>query len=178
MFWLVRALIRGLSAGRPRHRPREGSAGPVSPPWSGSSRDKPPGMEPQRTLTGRCHVVDGDTIIVRGQSIRLAGIDAPELDHPYGRNARLALIELCRGQIIRAEPDGEFTYGRLSATCFLPDGRDLAAEMVRLGHAVDWRKFSGGRYRHLEVPGARKRLWRCDMRQKGRLPPSDQGRGD
>ena len=30
-------------------------------------------------LTGRANILDGDTIVVAGQMIRLHGIDAPEL---------------------------------------------------------------------------------------------------
>lgn len=122
-------------------------------------------------IVGRGYVVDGDTVVIRGTTIRLAGIDAPELSHPYGQAAKWALVGLCKGQDIRADLIGEFSHDRPVATCYLPDGRDLSAEMVRLGHAVDWRKFSGGRYRHLEPQGVRDRLWRCDARQKGRLPP-------
>lgn len=129
-------------------------------------------LETDRALQGRCLVVDGDTIIIRGVSIRLAGIDAPELDHPYGNNAKWALINLCRGQNIRVELTEEMSHQRYVGRCYLPDGRDLAAEMVRTGHAIDWPKYSGGRYRHLEMPGIRKRLWRCDARQKGRFPPA------
>jgi endonuclease YncB( thermonuclease family) len=157
------------SAGRPQTGATSGSSRQTDPAPSGpwGVPEKPPAS----SIRGHCHVVDGDTICIAGKSIRLAGIDAPELDHPYGRNAKWALVELCRNQPVRAEFIGEFSYGRYVATCFLPDGRDLSAEMVRLGHAVDWRKFSGGRYRHLETPDARKRLWRCDARQKGRFPP-------
>ena len=38
-------------------------------------------------LSGPCWVVDGDTIRIQNKSIRIAGIDAPELNHPYGQNA-------------------------------------------------------------------------------------------
>jgi micrococcal nuclease len=123
-------------------------------------------------IRGRCWVIDGDTIDVDGTRLRLAGIDAPELDHPYGRNAKRFLIRLCQGQTIRAVMEGDQTYGRMVGTCYLQDGRDLSAEMVRAGLAIDWRKFSGGKYRHLEPEGVRKRLWRCDARQKGRMPPT------
>jgi endonuclease YncB( thermonuclease family) len=121
-------------------------------------------------IEGHCHVIDGDTITIRGASIRLGGIDAPEMDHPYGRKARSTLVMLCKGQVVRAEIHEHDVHGRLVGRCYLPDGRDVAAEMVRTGHAIDWPRYSGGRYRHLEVEGVRKRLWRCDARQKGRFP--------
>jgi micrococcal nuclease len=121
-------------------------------------------------ISGCCHVVDGDTIYIGNTSIRLFGIDAPELDHPYGNNSKWALINLCKGQCISAVLEVGVTHDRVVATCFLPDGRDLSAEMVKLGMAVDWPKYSGGKYRHLEVPEIRRKLWRCDARQKGRMP--------
>jgi endonuclease YncB( thermonuclease family) len=121
-------------------------------------------------LTGPAWVIDGDTIDIGGTRIRLAGIDAPETEHPYGRNAKWAFVNLCKGQKVRAVLDGDLSYDRATATCYLPDGRDLSAEMVRAGMAIDWPKFSRGRYSHLEVPGIRKKLWRCDARQKGRMP--------
>lgn len=123
-------------------------------------------------LRGRVWVIDGDTIDIGGTRIRLSGIDAPEMDHPYGKNAKWTLVNLCKGQEVRAVFDGNLSHDRTVATCYLSDGRDLSAEMVRAGMAIDWRKFSGGKYAGLEVPGIRKKLWRCDARQKGLLPPS------
>jgi micrococcal nuclease len=129
------------------------------------------GTELTTQLSGTCFVVDGDTIVIGTYSIRLSGIDAPELDHPYGKNAKWHLVNLTKGQKITAEFHGDQTYAREVATCYLPDGRDLSAEMVKAGMAIDWPKFSGGKYRHLETPEARKLLWRADARQKGRWPP-------
>jgi micrococcal nuclease len=122
-------------------------------------------------IKGRCWVVDGDTIVIDDVRLRLAGIDAPELDHPYGKQSKWALVQLCKGQTITARIKPESSYDRVVAECYLPDGRDLAAELVRSGLAIDWPKFSGGKYRHLEPPGVRKKLWRCDARQRGRLVP-------
>lgn len=127
---------------------------------------------PQAAIVGRAWVIDGDTIDISGTRIRLAGIDAPELGDPYGNKAKFFLVNMCQGQQVRAVFDGELSYERAVATCFLPDGRDLSAEMVKAGMALDWRKFSGGKYRSLEPPDARKRLWRCDARQRGRMPQS------
>jgi len=122
-------------------------------------------------VRGRAWVIDGDTIDIGGTRIRLSGIDTPEMDHPYGKTAKWTLVNLCKGQEVRAVFDGDLSHDRTVATCYLPDGRDLSAEMVKAGMAIDWPKFSRGKYSGLEVPGIRKKLWRCDARQKGRLPP-------
>ncbi|MFM2391909.1 MAG: hypothetical protein RLZZ437_3464 [Pseudomonadota bacterium] len=131
-----------------------------------------PPLVRQITITGPCWVIDGDTIDIQGTRIRLAGIDAPEMDHPYGKSAKWALVNLCKGQKITAVFEYGSSYDRAVATCYLPDGRDLSAEMVLAGMAIDWRKFSGGKYRALEPENIRKKLWRCDARQKGLMPPT------
>jgi micrococcal nuclease len=122
-----------------------------------------------QTLSGICYVVDGDTIRIGNTSLRLAGIDAPELDHPWGQKAKWELVKLCKGNIITAKIEPEMSYDRLVATCFLPDGRDLSAEMVRRGYAIDWPKFSGGKYAHLEPEGVRKKHWKAAARQRGHM---------
>lgn len=139
-----------------------------SPRVSRAPAPVPPG---QTVLQGRCWVVDGDTIVIDKVHIRIAGIDAPELDHPFGKQSKWALVQLCKGQVVTARVRPELSYDRLVAECFLADGRDLAAEMVAAGMALDWPKFSGGKYRHLETEDARRKLWRADARQKGKLRP-------
>jgi endonuclease YncB( thermonuclease family) len=99
----------------------------------------------------------------------LFGIDAPELEHPYGQKAKWALVGLCKGQTVRAVVTDRDDHGRTVARCYLPDNRDLSAEMVKLGLAIDWPKFSDGIYRSLETRDARKKLWLADARQKGRM---------
>ncbi|GGX55377.1 hypothetical protein GCM10007385_24900 [Tateyamaria omphalii] len=114
-------------------------------------------------------MTDGDTIVINKMQIRLFGIDAPELDHPYGQKAKWAMVKLCKGHTVRAEVTEEDQYGRTVAHCTLPDGRDLSAEMVKLGLAIDWPKFSGGKYKTMEQSGVRRKLWLADARQKGRM---------
>ncbi len=135
--------------------------------------DRPAVPQVERVLRGPCWVVDGDTIIIDKIRIRIAGIDAPELDHPWGKQAKWALVKLCKGQMVTAHIRPELSYDRMVAQCLLPDGRDLAAEMVRAGMALDWPKFSGGKYRHLETPDARKKLWRASVRQRGLMRSID-----
>ena len=114
-------------------------------------------------------MTDGDTITIQKTQIRLFGIDAPEMNHPYGKKAKWALVNLCKGHNVTAEILEHDAHGRTVAKCSLPDGRDLSAEMVKAGLAIDWPKFSGGIYRALEVPDARKKMWLADARQKGRM---------
>lgn len=120
-------------------------------------------------LKGPAYIVDGDTLTIRKTQIRLYGIDAPEMNHPFGKKAKWALVNMCKGQPVRAEITGIDIHGRMIARCYLADGRDLSAEMVRIGLAIDWPKYSGGRYRHLEVNDARRKMWLADARQKGRM---------
>lgn len=123
----------------------------------------------ENSITGRCYVIDGDTIRIGNVNIRLVGIDAPELDHPWGKKAKWELFALCKGHKVRAVLEPDLSYDRVVATCFLPDGRDLSAEMVKCGLALDWPKFSGGKYSPLEPEGARKKHWKAAARQRGHM---------
>ncbi|WP_333714091.1 thermonuclease family protein [Yoonia sp.] len=138
------------------------------PPKSFDGQTAKPDIK-QRQLKGRAYIVDGDTLVIQKTQIRLFGVDAPEMNHPYGQKAKWALHGLCKGQTIRAEVLALDAHGRTVAKCYLEDGRDLSAEMVKCGMAIDWPKFSGGAYRHLEPETARKKLWLADARQKGRM---------
>ena len=115
--------------------------------------------QPEPTsLSGTCYVIDGDTIVIGKQKIRFAGMNAPELNDPYGKQAKWALVELCKGQIITAYPTGETTFDRIVAKCFLPDGRDLAAEMVKMELALDIPHFPNADYKEFETPNSRRKL--------------------
>lgn len=123
----------------------------------------------KKIVEGPAYVTDGDTITINKTQVRLFGIDAPELNHPYGNKAKWALVKLCKGHKVRAEVTEKDHYGRTVAVCTLPDGRDLSAEMVKLGLAIDWSKYSGGAYQKMETPDARKKLWLATARQKGHM---------
>ncbi len=142
---------------------------PVSPVPKAVTSEAAETLRHETTLTGKCYVVDGDTIRIGKVSLRLAGIDAPELEHPWGKKAKWELAQLCKGQTITAEIEPEMSYDRVVAKCYLPDGRDLSAEMVRLGLALDWPKFSGGKYAHLEPKGVRKKHWKAAAKQRGHM---------
>lgn len=168
------AIIRAIFGTNPRGRNVAGFSRRSPwhadlPPKKVSEKHRPDRTPTTPVLRGKCHVIDGDTIVISGTKIRLAGIDAPELNHPWGKKSKYALIAMCKNQIIEARITEEVSYDRIVASCHLSDGTDLAAELVKQGLALDWAKFSGGRYRHLEPEGARKRLWRSAAKHQGRF---------
>lgn len=152
--------LRRMTPAAPRQKP--GTSAPFN-------AEKAHPAKPHTEISGSAYVVDGDTININKTQIRLFGIDAPELNHPHGKKAKWELIGLCKGQTVRAVITDEDDHGRMVAKCYLPDGRDLSAEMVQAGLAIDWPKFSGGQYSTLEVENARKKMWLADARQKGRI---------
>lgn len=117
-----------------------------------------PGALIGKTLSGQVSVLDGTTLRIKGITLRLAGLEGPKLDAPWGSTAKWALVEICDDHTVTATLSGERSHDRVIATCTLPDGRDIGAELIKRGLALDLARFSGGKYRHLEPADARVRL--------------------
>ncbi|SFK97011.1 thermonuclease family protein [Shimia haliotis] len=147
---------------RPEQKRRStepGKKGPLSAEeWCRENNVPLPPMPESLSISGPAYVIDGDTIRIKKTKIRLAGIDAPETDQPYGQKSKWAMVRICKGKTITAKLDGKRSYDRLVGTCYLPDGSDIGAEIVKEGLALDLAVFSGGKYRHLEPDGARRKL--------------------
>ena len=112
-------------------------------------------------LSGPARVIDGDTLVIGGTHVRLAGIDAEELSERHGMESRGALIQLIGPSEVSCTDTGERSYGRTVAVCWTAEQHtkskeaSLNAEMVRLGFALDCARYSGGKYRVLEPEGIR-----------------------
>ena len=102
-------------------------------------------------ITGTPRIIDGDTIEVAGQRIRLHGIDSPErrqrctrrdgTSYHCGEAATEALQTLIGSQMVRCEGTKTDRYDRLIATCFT-GGININAEMVLQGWALAYRRYS------------------------------------
>ena len=134
------------------------------------------GCAEPRELAGRAAVLDGDTIEVRGQRVRLWGIDAPESAqtcrdadgriYGCGRQAAFALADRVEGRTVRCTPRDTDSYGRVVGTCYL--GReDVAGWLVAQGWALDYDRYSHGAYaaQQAEARRGRRGLW------QGRFEP-------
>lgn len=91
-------------------------------------------------------IIDGDTFTIRydGEqtSVRIHGIDAPELRASGGDEARAALAALVEGRaVVLTFPEARKrdNFGRLLAVVHV-DGVDVGAELLRQGHAVLYRR--------------------------------------
>ena len=102
-------------------------------------------------LSGRAHIIDGDTIVLGGIHIRLEGIDAPETAQtcarreggtwPCGQESTKGLASLIDGKQVSCTDRGLDKYGRVLGTCKV-GMLDINAEMVRRGLACAFVRYS------------------------------------
>ena len=98
-----------------------------------------------RPLAGLARAVDGDTLSVGTQRIRLLGLDAPELQQSCvdtggiawacGSRARAFLADLLKRGAVVCAHSGYDAYRRVLASCRI-DGDDIGAQIVAAGWAV------------------------------------------
>ncbi len=103
------------------------------------------------TITGTARIIDGDTLEIGGEAIRLFGLDAPETrqtctsysgrDYPCGVYASDALADLVQESILTCVGTQRDRYDRLIASCSI-GALDLNREMVRIGWAVAFKKYT------------------------------------
>ena len=93
----------------------------------------------QADVVGTARVIDGDTIVVDGEHVRLRGIDAPETNQTCtaygqqwacGRMAAQWLTEYLRGRQVDCVGHARDRYGRLLAVCYA-GGEDINERLVR-----------------------------------------------
>ena len=104
----------------------------------------------------RCH--DGDTCTTdTGLRVRLAEIDAPEIDQPYGVEAQRVICSMVCSRVVDIEPRGR-SYDRLVGLIRV-QGIDTSEAMVRAGAAWDYSRYDYDR----AMPGLE-----AEARQAGR----------
>lgn len=138
--------------------------------WHQAGRRHAPGAG--TVLEGRARAIDGDTLVLEGEHVRLLGIDAPELDQPCGGGARTseswacglaareALVGLL-GRPVVCRSQGRDRYHRVLARCvqggFTAQAdvsqanvsqadvseTDIGRAMVRRGWAINLEGYAG-----------------------------------
>ncbi|MBX9863311.1 MAG: thermonuclease family protein [Hyphomicrobium sp.] len=149
--------------------PSNVAARPAPPEFLGASSL---GARGAQTISGRATVVDGDTLEISGERIRLEGIDAPEASQTCGRRwlgtwscgsaATAALQKIVGTRRVDCQSAGRDKYGRMLGWCAI-DGRDVNAEMVTTGNAWAFVKYSR-RYEAIEAEARKAKvgIWQGD----------------
>jgi len=137
--------IAGCAPAIAQRSPEAGSPLPTAAP-----RPLIPPLEGAAAVVGVASVIDGDTIEIHGQRIRLHGIDAPEASQlcelggkPWrcGQASANALADYIGRRTVSCDPRDRDRYGRLVAACSV-GGASISAWMVREGWAIAYRRYS------------------------------------
>jgi endonuclease YncB( thermonuclease family) len=117
-----------------------------------------------RTFAGIASVIDGDTLDLAGERVRLRGIDAFErgqtcwragAQYDCGAEARARLVNLSAGRRLSCGGRTFDRYRRLVATCEA-GGTNLNAAMVDAGWAIAYGDYDGEERR---ARGAKRGAW-------------------
>jgi endonuclease YncB( thermonuclease family) len=119
----------------------------------------------------QARVVDGDTIRLGSERVRLIGIDAPETAqgckdaagraYECGKAATAYMRSLVAGRAVSCTRQGEDRYGRTLAECFVAGARSsINADMVRAGWAICYADSKTYRAEQDVASRAHAGLWR------------------
>lgn len=110
-------------------------------------------------IIGSATIIDGDTLKIKNEKIRLFGIDAPEMNQmckrPYlkigfltfstnyncGEMSQIRLRKYVKNKAIKCIFNSRDRYNRLIAECYV-DKKNINSWMVENGYAVAYRKYS------------------------------------
>ena len=118
--------------------------------------------------------IDGDSLRIGGENIRLIGIDAPELrqtcrdergrDWACGRDAHALLSRLVSRGKVTCASSAKDRYGRTLARCSAGEIADVGEALVRAGYAIDFMKGGYGAA-EAEARAAKRGIWRGEFEQ-------------
>ena len=109
-----------------------------------------PVVQSQKLITGKAKVIDGDTIHIGNNKIRLHGIDAPEQKQTCtiegnewncGQDATFFLSNLINKKSVSCRVNDIDQYKRLVAVCFI-DNININQLMIISGWAIAYRYYS------------------------------------
>lgn len=102
------------------------------------------------SIQGMASVIDGDTIEIHGEQVRLNGFDTPESGARCAavnvyQAAGFGLADFIGTQTVECALSGKDRYGRHIGTCSV-GGAELGEHMVSTGWGRDWPRYSKRAY--------------------------------
>ena len=111
----------------------------------------------QELKSNDVYVIDGDTIAIEFQKIRLWGLHTPELDEKAGQDAKNGLMAYLKNQEVVCYLQEQKSHDRTIGMCFRGD-EDIAASVVQAGFGRDCPRYSRGLYAAFETTGHHKMI--------------------
>jgi endonuclease YncB( thermonuclease family) len=119
-------------------------------------------------IVGAARTLNGDTLVIDQQRVRLYGIDAPEtrqrcwasgVRYNCADQAKATLTNLTRDKEVRCRLESYDALGQFLGTCFV-GALEINRELVRQGWALAYREFTMA-YVNDEADAARRKagLW-------------------
>lgn len=141
-YFAAGAVVGGLIVHLAERVPRGQVASTTVNPSPGVSG----GGLPNHFLANVVGITDGDTVTVaenasQEEVIRLAGIDAPEHDQPFGAQSTAHLAGLLSGKTVTLDCENERSYGRMICKILLSDGEDACLDQVKSGMAWHYKQY-------------------------------------
>jgi len=123
-----------------------------------------------KVIEGIARVIDGDSLIINKQRIRLQNIDAPELSQTcdlgkeMGLEAKNFLQQYIKSISIRCEYYEIDQYNRILATCYM-NSENLNELMVKKGLAFNY-DYYGNKYKSQEIMAKKegKGIWKYNCK--------------
>lgn len=127
----------------------------------------PPDTTPGFAQAADPRIIDGDTVAFGELKVRILGIDAPDKPLWMKELAASRLEDLSRDfgglRCASTTKVPQRSYDRVVMQCvFQKNAADVGGSMVSQGFAVDWDRYSGGKYGSFmdNAIAARRGLWR------------------
>ncbi|MGD0515896.1 MAG: thermonuclease family protein [Thermoguttaceae bacterium] len=122
---------------------------PKNPHSSSAEKKAAPETAKGEILKGKVvYITDGDTLTLqvdkKQYKIRLLGIDAPEVEQPFGKQATKALSDKVFEKTVQVTTYGKDIYGNTLGIVNL-DGKNINLELVKEGFAWHYKEYSASK---------------------------------
>ncbi|HYG02205.1 MAG TPA: thermonuclease family protein [Chryseosolibacter sp.] len=111
-------------------------------------------------------VQDGDTVEIMWNDqkilVRLYGVDCPEDGQGFSTKAKQYTDAVCRNKNVKVIKRTMDVHGRIIGDIILPDGKDLAKELLKFGYAWHYKEYSDDKdlaALEMEARRQKKGLW-------------------
>ncbi len=121
----------------------------------------------KNVVIGQASIIDGDTIIIKGEKIRFAGIDTPERNKIGHIFSKIKLKQKIGKNIVVCIRESNLDpWGRTVAECFI-GYESISSYMVKNGYACDYVKYSKKKYAKEQEYAKSKKLgiWNMSFEQ-------------